>query len=117
KGRGAAIRVGLALVVAAGVALVGGTWLAADSAVRAIGGARYADLAHLAPYFVATGALYAVTVFLINAQIAAGVRRPAAGLWAIVAGFLLTAAILRPATVGQMLACAVAAAAAAVLVT
>jgi hypothetical protein len=56
-------------------------------------------------------------VFLLNARIAAGARRPAAGVWAVVVALAAAAAIVRPSTVGQLLACAVAAAAASVAVT
>ncbi|GIM92089.1 polysaccharide biosynthesis protein [Paractinoplanes toevensis] len=114
---GAALRVGLGLIGLAGTVLVGGAAVAGDALVRAVGGGRYAALGELAPYFVLVGGLYAVTVLLLNARIAAGARRPAAGVWAVVAGLAVVVAIARPATVGQLLACAVGAAAAGVLVT
>ncbi|WP_433363862.1 polysaccharide biosynthesis protein [Actinoplanes sp. CA-142083] len=114
---GAALRVGLALVVAAGAALVGGAAVAGDLLVRAVGGDGYARIGELAPYFVLVGALYAVTVFFINALIADRARRPAVGVWAVVAGLAIVAAIVRPGTVGELLACAVGAAAASALVT
>ncbi|MFI5889691.1 polysaccharide biosynthesis protein [Actinoplanes sp. NPDC051513] len=114
---GAALRVGLALVVAAGAVLVGGAALAGDLLVRAVGGGGYAGLGDLAPYFVLVGALYAVTVLLVNALIADGARHPAAGVWAVVAALAAVVAIARPATVGQLLACAAGAAAASVLTT
>ena len=118
RGRGAGLRVGLTLVGAAGAALVAATAVTGDSAARAVGGVRYAaELGRLAPYFVLVGALYAVTVFLVNAQLAAGTRWPSAGVWAVVAGLLALVAVVRPATVAQLLACAVGAAAASVLAT
>ena len=117
RGRGAALRVGLAVLVAAGVALVAATAVAGGLAVRAVGGDRYARVAGAAPWFVAAGALYAITVFLLNAQLAAGVRRPAAGVWLVVVGLVAAVAIVRPATVAGLLACAVTAASASVVVT
>ncbi|GIE85820.1 polysaccharide biosynthesis protein [Actinoplanes regularis] len=108
---GAALRVGLASVAAGGAVLVAGAALAGDLLVRAAGGDRYAALGGLAPYFVLVGALYAITVFLVNALIAAGARRPAGWVWAVAAGLVLTVVLVRPATVGQLLACALAAAA------
>ncbi|GIE94370.1 oligosaccharide flippase family protein [Paractinoplanes rishiriensis] len=117
RGRSAALRVGLALLAAAGLVLVAGTAVASELAVRAVGGDRYAGLARYAPYFVTAGALYAITVFLLNARIAAGARRPAAGVWVVVVVLVGVAAVVRPSTVGQLLACAVAAAAATVAVT
>jgi hypothetical protein len=114
---GAALRVGLGLIGMAGTVLVGGAALAGDAVVRAVGGGRYAALGGLAPYFVLVGGLYAATVLLLNARIAAEARRPAAGVWAVVAVLAAGVAVVRPATVGQLLACAVGAAAASVLVT
>jgi hypothetical protein len=114
---GAALRVGLTLVSAVGAVLVGGAVLAGDRLVRVAGGSRYAALGHLTPYFVLVGALYAVAVFLLNAQLATGARWPSAGVWAVVAALAVVVAVVRPATVGQLLACAIGAAAASVLTT
>ncbi|GIF22801.1 O-antigen/teichoic acid export membrane protein [Actinoplanes tereljensis] len=114
---GAALRVGLGLIGVASTVLVGGAALAGDLLVRVVGGGRYAALGRLAPYFVLVGALYAATVFLVNARIAAGARRPAAGVWAVVAGMVGVVLVVRPGTVGQLLVCAVGAAAASVLIT
>jgi len=117
RGRGASLRVGLALVGAAGVLLVAAALVAGDEVVRAVGGLRYAALGRLAPYFILVGALYAITVFLLNAQLAAGARWPSAGVWAVVAGLPVLVAVVGPGTVAQLLACAVGAAAASVLTT
>jgi O-antigen/teichoic acid export membrane protein len=117
RGRPAALRAGLALLGLAGVGMVAAAAIAGVPVMRAVGGRQYAGLGHLAPWFVAAGGLYAVTYFLLNAQLAAGARWPSAGLWAVVAGLSAVAALLRPATVGQLLACSVGAAAAGVLVT
>jgi hypothetical protein len=117
RGRDASLRVGLLLVAAAGAAMVTAGAVAGGVAVRAVGGVRYAALGRLAPYFVLVGALYAVTVFLLNAQLAAGARWPSAGVWAVVAGLPVAVAVVRPATVGQLLTCAAGAAGAAMLTT
>ena len=117
RGRGSAFGVGLALVAAAGVALVTVTAVAGGPVVRAVGGIRYAGLGHLAPLFVTVGALYAITVFLLNAQLAAGARWPSAGVWTVVVGLLAVAVAFRPATVAHLLACAAGAGAASVLAT
>ena len=108
---GAALRVGLRLVIAAGAILVAGAALARGVLVGAVGGGRYAALAGLAPYFVLVGALYAVTVFLVNARIADGARRPAAGVWTAAAGLVAVVLVVRPSTVPELLVCATGAAA------
>jgi len=118
RGRDASLRVGLALVGTAGAGLVAATAAAGGLAVRAIGGAGYAaELGRLAPCFVLVGALYAVTVFLLNAQLAAGARWPSVGVWAVVAGLPVVVAVVRPAGLAQMAACAAGAAAVSVLTT
>lgn len=114
---GPALRIGLALVAGCGAVLVTGAALTGDLLIRAVGGTRYATLAHLAPYFVLVGALYALTVLLVNAQLAAGARRPAAGVWAALAVLVVVVAIVRPATVAGLLACSVGAAALSALTT
>jgi len=114
---GPALRIGLALVAGCGVVLVTGAAFAGNLLIRAVGGTRYATLAHLAPYFVLVGALYALSVLLLNAQLAAGARRPAAGVWASLAILVAVVAAVRPATVAHLLACSVGAAALSVLTT
>jgi hypothetical protein len=111
QGRGRALWTGLAMVGAVGVVLVVATAGGADLAVRLVGGARYHSLAASAPSFVAVGALYAMTFFLLNAQLAVGARWPAAALWVIVGALLWTAVLIRPSTVGQVVAYSLAAAA------
>jgi hypothetical protein len=108
---GPALRIGLALVAGAGAVLIIGVAVAGHLVVTAVGGTRYAALAHLAPYFVLVGALYAVTVLLVNARLAAGARRPAAGVWASLVVLVVVVATVRPATVAHLLACSVGAAA------
>jgi O-antigen/teichoic acid export membrane protein len=108
---GAALRVGWKLVVAAGVLMVAGAALVRGVLVGAAGGGRYAALAGLAPYFVLVGALYAVTVFLVNARIADGARRPAAGVWAAAIGLVALVLVVRPETVPALLVCSAGAAA------
>ena len=114
---GPALRIGLALVAGCGAVLVTGAALAGNLLIGAVGGTRYATLAHLAPYFVLVGALYAVTVLLLNAQLAAGARRPATGVWMSLAALVVGVAAARPATVAHLLACSVGAAALSALAT
>jgi hypothetical protein len=97
-------------VVAAGAILVLGAALARGALVSAVGGSRYATLAGLAPYFVLVGAVYAVTVFLVNARIADGARRPAAGVWTAAIGLVAVVLVVRPETVPELLVCATGAA-------
>jgi O-antigen/teichoic acid export membrane protein len=114
---GPALRIGLALVAGVGAVLITGVAVAGNLVVTAVGGTRYAALAHLAPYFVLVGALYALTVLLVNAQLAAGAQRPAAGVWASLTVLVVAVATVRPATVAHLLACSVGAAALSVLTT
>ncbi|MBU2663978.1 polysaccharide biosynthesis protein [Actinoplanes bogorensis] len=93
------LRVALALVAACGVVLVAGAAVAGGLAFRLAGGPGYADLGRYAPVFAATGAVYGVLFVLVNAQVAAGARWPAAPLWASAAGFALVAWLALPHTV------------------
>jgi hypothetical protein len=54
---------------------------------------------------------------LVNADIAAFVRRPAVVLWAALGGLVATAALLRPSTVGSVLTLSLATAAVTVIAT
>ncbi|GAB3950635.1 hypothetical protein GCM10027614_51380 [Micromonospora vulcania] len=71
----------LVIVGSCGALLVTAAALAGDFAFGLAGGAGYASLGEYAPYFAATGALYAVVFAVVNANIAAGTRWPAAPLW------------------------------------
>nr|MDT0659976.1 polysaccharide biosynthesis protein [Micromonospora sp. DSM 115978] len=106
--------VALALVAACGVVLVTAAAFAGELAFRLAGGPDYVDLARYAPFFAATGALYALAFVLVNAQIAAGARRPAAPLWAGVVGLVVGTVLFAPHTIGGVLACALLTAAATV---
>ena len=114
---GPALRIGFALVAGCGAVLVTGAVLAGGPLIGAVGGTRYATLAHLAPYFVLVGALYAITVLLVNAQLAESARHPAAGVWTALAALVVLVAALRPDTVARLLACSVGAAALSALAT
>lgn len=94
------------LVAACGAVLVATAAVAGGLAFRLAGGADYTHLAGYAPYFAATGALYAVVFVLVNARVAAGVRRPAAPLWVATAGLAALAGLVAPRTLGGVLACA-----------
>lgn len=100
------------LVAACGVVLVAASAVAGDVAFRLAGGPGYTRLAGYAPYFAATGALYAVVFVLTNARVAAGVRRPAAPLWVATAVLIVAAGFLAPHTLGGILTCAAGTAAA-----
>lgn len=107
--------VAVALVAACGVVLVAGTAVASDLAVRLAGGPGYPTLAGYAPLFTAAGALYAVVFVLTNARVAAGVRLPAAPLWIATAVLVVVTRFVAPHTLGGILTCAVATAAATTL--
>ncbi|TDO32804.1 polysaccharide biosynthesis protein [Paractinoplanes brasiliensis] len=92
------LRVALALVAACGVLLVSGAAVAGGLAFRLAGGPGYTSLGRWAPIFAATGAVYGVLFVLINAQVAAGARWPAAPLWVCASGFALAAWLVLPHT-------------------
>ncbi|RKN54595.1 polysaccharide biosynthesis protein [Micromonospora costi] len=102
----------LAVVAACGAALVAASTLAGGLAFRLAGGPDYAALGRYAPFFAATGALYAVAFVLINAQLATGARWPSAPLWAGAGALVVVAVFLAPHTfvgvMGSALAAAVA---------
>ena len=93
------LRVALALVGACGVVLVAGAWAAGGLAFRLAGGTGYVEMGRYAPVFAATGAVYGVLFVLVNAQVAAGARWPAAPLWIAAAAFVLTGWLVLPHTV------------------
>ncbi|MGK5683332.1 polysaccharide biosynthesis protein [Actinoplanes sp. URMC 104] len=92
------LRVALSLVTACGVLLVAGAAVAGGLAFRLAGGPDYVGLGRYAPVFAATGAVYGVLFVLVNAQVAAGARWPAAPLWVAAAGFALATWLLLPHT-------------------
>ncbi|MFF5181921.1 polysaccharide biosynthesis protein [Micromonospora sp. NPDC000316] len=106
----------LAIVAGCGAVLVAASALAGGFAFRLVGGEDYASLGEYAPFFAATGALYALVFAAVNAKIAAGARWPSAPLW-VAAGVLaiLTMAVA-PRTFQGIMWCALATAAATALV-
>ncbi|MEU9828405.1 polysaccharide biosynthesis protein [Micromonospora chersina] len=106
----------LAIVAACGAVLVAASALAGGFAFRLVGGEDYASLGEYAPFFAATGALYALVFAAVNAKIAAGARWPSAPLW-VGAGVLavLTMAVA-PRTFQGIMWCALATAAGTALV-
>ncbi|MBL7258504.1 polysaccharide biosynthesis protein [Paractinoplanes lichenicola] len=92
------LRIALALVTACGVVLVAGAAVAGGFAFRLAGGPDYVSLGRYAPIFAATGAVYGLLFVLINAQVAAGAKWPAAPLWICAAGFVLAAWLVLPHT-------------------
>lgn len=86
----------LALTAACGAVLVAASALAGGLAFRLVGGVDYVHLGRHAPVFATTGALYALVFVLLNAQVAAGARRPAAPLWAATAGLVIIALFVAP---------------------
>jgi hypothetical protein len=109
--------VALAVVGACGAGLVGASALAGGLAFRLAGGGDYAQLGEHAPYFAATGSLYALVFVLVNAKIAAATRWPSAPLWAATAGLAVLALLVAPRTFEGIMYSAVAAAAFTLLVT
>jgi O-antigen/teichoic acid export membrane protein len=93
------LRVALALVGTCGVMLVAGAMVAGGLAFRLAGGPGYVEMGRYAPVFAATGAVYGVLFVLVNAQVAAGARWPAAPLWTAAAAFVLAAWLVLPHTV------------------
>jgi O-antigen/teichoic acid export membrane protein len=98
-----AVTITLACTALVGVVLAGTSALFGSLAVRLAGGAAYGNLAGYAFGFALVGALYAVAFVLVNAEIAAGTRRPALWLWVAVVGIVVAAVVLRPSTVGGVL--------------
>jgi WD40 repeat protein/O-antigen/teichoic acid export membrane protein len=106
QGSRTALRTALTLVAACGAVLVVTASVAGSLAMRVAGGAAYADVGPYAGRFAAVGALYAVVFVLVNAEIAARVRRPGAVLWLALIGLTITAS-LAPRTLGGVLAASV----------
>lgn len=102
--------VALGLVAGCGAVLVLASALAGGLAFRLAGGPDYAYLGGYAPYFAAVGALYALVFVMVNAQVAAGARRPAAPLWVTTVGLLGWLLLSRPDTVLEVVLAALVAA-------
>ncbi|WP_255510239.1 polysaccharide biosynthesis protein [Micromonospora sp. AP08] len=90
--------VALALTGACGLVLVLASALGGGLAFRLAGGEDYVRLGAHAPVFAAIGALYAMVFVLLNAQVAAGARRPAAPLWTAAVGLVVVAGAIAPHT-------------------
>ncbi|MFJ6200213.1 polysaccharide biosynthesis protein [Micromonospora sp. NPDC092111] len=99
RGDRGTLRVALALVGAAGVALVLASALAGELAFGLAGGPEYTRHGGYAPLFAATGALYALVFVLVNARVAASTRWPSAPLWISTVGFVVATATVVPHTV------------------
>ncbi|MER7460249.1 polysaccharide biosynthesis protein [Micromonospora sp. NPDC126480] len=108
--------VALAVVGGCGVLLVLASALAGGLAFRLAGGADYADLGRYAPWFAATGALYALVFVLVNARIAAGARWPSAPLWVATLALAGLATLVAPRSLAGIMWCALAVAAGTALV-
>ncbi|MGQ5259122.1 polysaccharide biosynthesis protein [Micromonospora sp. ZYX-F-536] len=115
-GEGRVRTVLLAIVGACGALLVAASALAGGFAFRLVGGEDYASLGEYAPFFAATGALYALVFAVVNAKIAAGARWPSAPLW-VAAGVLgVLTMFIAPRTFQGIMWCALATAASTALV-
>ncbi|WP_439427100.1 polysaccharide biosynthesis protein [Micromonospora sp. LA-10] len=106
----------LAIVAACGVVLVAASALAGGFAFRLVGGEDYTSLGRYAPFFAATGALYALIFAAVNAKIAAGARWPSAPLWVAAAVLAVLTTTVAPRTFQGIMWCALATAAGTALV-
>jgi len=93
----------LAVVAACDAVLVAAAFLAGDLAIWLAGGPGYAGISGYAPGFAAVGALYALVFVLVNAEIAARARFPAAPLWVALAGLATVALLWDPPSLGRLL--------------
>ncbi|MDG4778123.1 polysaccharide biosynthesis protein [Micromonospora sp. WMMD961] len=106
----------LAIIGACGAVLVIASALAGGFAFRLAGGVDYAQLGEYAPFFAATGALYALVFAVVNAKIAAGARWPSAPLWVAAGVLAVLTMLVAPRTFQGIMWCALAVAAATALV-
>ncbi|MFG1722201.1 polysaccharide biosynthesis protein [Micromonospora chalcea] len=106
----------LAIVAACGVVLVAASALAGGFAFRLVGGEDYTSLGRYAPFFAATGALYALIFAAVNAKIAAGARWPSAPLWVAAVVLAVLTTTVAPRTFQGIMWCALATAAGTALV-
>jgi O-antigen/teichoic acid export membrane protein len=97
------LQMSVGLVAACGAALVLGSMVLGTLAMTVAGGKDYTYLGPYAGRFAAVGALYAVVFVLVNAEIAAGVRRPAAPLWIALVVLGLAARFVFPHTLNGVL--------------
>jgi O-antigen/teichoic acid export membrane protein len=109
RGSRRALVTSVGVVGLCGAVLVVASWVAGTVVIERLGGSGYAWLGRYAAGFAAVGALYAVVFVLVNAQIAAGSRWPAAPLWLSLAAFAVAVRLLDPPTIGRILGLAVAA--------
>jgi O-antigen/teichoic acid export membrane protein len=103
RGSRRAMAAALAVVAGCGIVLVLAALFAGRTALALVGGGGYTALSGYAAGFGAVGALYAVVFVLVNAEIAAGVRWPAAALWVALAGMAAAAALIGVDSLGAML--------------
>jgi hypothetical protein len=103
QGSNRALLTALAVVGACGAVLVSASAVAGGLAVRLAGGPAYAFLAGHAVGFAAVGALYALVFVFVNAEIAAGVRWPAAPLVVSLIALTAAATLLTAPTLGDIL--------------
>ena len=106
----------LAIVAGCGVVLVAASALAGGFAFRLVGGEDYTSLGRYAPFFAATGALYALIFAAVNAKIAAGARWPSAPLWVAAAVLAVLTTTVAPRRFQGIMRCALATAAGTALV-
>jgi WD40 repeat protein/O-antigen/teichoic acid export membrane protein len=106
QGSRSALRTALSVVAGCGAVLVVAASVAGQLAMRVAGGPAYAHAGVYAGRFATVGAFYAVVFVLVNAEIAARVRRPGAVLWLSLLG-LTIAAMLAPRTLGGVLTASV----------
>ncbi|MGW1447754.1 lipopolysaccharide biosynthesis protein [Micromonospora sp. NPDC002411] len=106
----------LAIIGACGAVLVVASALAGGFAFRLAGGEDYAQLGKYAPFFAATGALYALVFAVVNAKIAAGARWPSAPLWVAAGVLAVLTMLVAPRTFQGIMWCALAVAAVTALV-
>jgi len=93
----------LAIVGACGAVLVSAAAVAGGLAISMAGGEAYSYLGRYAAGFGAVGALYAVVFVLVNVEIAARVRWPAAPLFVTLVGLGVAGVLMNPSTVGGVL--------------
>ncbi|RIV32593.1 lipopolysaccharide biosynthesis protein [Micromonospora radicis] len=91
-------RAALIVVTACGAVLVAVSALAGGLAFRLAGGEDYAHLGEYAPYFAATGGLYALVFVIVNAKVATAARWPSAPLWVAAGGLAVLTVLIAPGT-------------------
>lgn len=117
KGRSRALVIALGLVGASGIGLTLASLFAGRLAMGLAGGPAYEHLGPYAVGFAVVGSLYALVFVLVNAEIAAGVRWPAASLWLAILGLSTVVFLLPRPTLGAVLTASVVTAVAAAATT